>query len=98
MSNVALNLADLTDHLDFNSQCEDEKRRIKDLDTVVGLSGRLFLCVRRVGERWGGGVKDVINLADLPEQLDDFKVLIFEMVLGDGCLFVLRGGVTLWTG
>ena len=38
----------------------------------------------------GGGVKDVINLADLPEQLDDFKVLIFE--IGDGCLFVLREG------
>ena len=56
MSNVALNLADLTDHLvDFNSQCEDEKMRIKDLDTVVGLRGRLFLCVRWVGERWGGG-------------------------------------------
>ena len=33
----ATNLADLTVQLDgYNSQCEDEKRRIKDLDSEVG--------------------------------------------------------------
>ena len=32
----AVNLADLTEQLDdFNSQCNDEKRRIKDLDAEV---------------------------------------------------------------
>ena len=32
----AINLADLTEQLDdFNSQCEDEKRRIKDLDAEI---------------------------------------------------------------